>query len=571
MLRSSAFMLGGALVGWLLASFPADVDQDKSLARPLPTPRKAIVLTALDQRSEIDVQECPLQDVIQYLSEIHRVQIQFDRTALDDAGINGDTRVTGTLRGVTLRSLLKLLLGDLKLTYVLGDGYLLITTESEAENKLHVRVYPVDDLVTGESEFRSPLDPSGQTGADFKNLDDVITSVIAPDTWQDVGGPGTLTHHANTRTLAVSQTDVVHEQIAALLVNLRRVRDKQLAAADSASRFDRNLPRDAENSQRELEIRVYRFYPTTIQAAAGKNAPPAADDAAANALAGARLDAWTKALAGLAQQVIAPASWEPTGEGRIRAMSGTVVVRQTADVQAQVAKLIFEMLLPGLQAAWYPRAPIYGCSPPVRLSMPPGKIRWPHEAEPPPCDAEAHILAALEEECDLDFADQPLSDAIAALAQRHHIQLHIDRRNLSRAGVADSTPITSAIRGITVRTALTLTLDELDLAYVLGNEALLVTTKTEAENALVNKVYPVFDLVVRRPDAPSRAPALDFSSLINNITTTLAPHSWQDVGGPGTIESFTNAGALVISQTTDTHEQIAAFLQALREAAVAAK
>jgi hypothetical protein len=106
---------------------------------------------------------------------------------------------------------------------------------------------------------------------------------------------------------------------------------------------------------------------------------------------------------------------------------------------------------------------------------------------------------------------------------------------------------------------------------VIRNEVLLVTTKTEAENLLIVKVYPVFDLVVRRPGASPRTPALDFQSLIEAITTNLAPTTWDEVGGPGAVQEFTNAGALVISQTAEIHEQVAAYLQALRAVAAAQK
>jgi hypothetical protein len=201
--------------------------------------------------------------------------------------------------------------------------------------------------------------------------------------------------------------------------------------------------------------------------------------------------------------------------------------------------------------------------------MPPIRIKWPQEAEPQPRGAEARTLAALEDTCDLDFYDEPLNEVIAAIAQRHGIQTHIDRKALDKRGVSVDALITRTLRGITLKAALKLMLDELDLAYVVRDEVLLVTSKTEAENLLIVKVYPVFDLVVRRPDASRLKPALDFKSLNEAITSNLAPTTWDEVGGPGVIEEFTNSGALVISQTPAIHEQIAAFLQALREAAAA--
>lgn len=86
---------------------------------------------------------------------------------------------------------------------------------------------------------------------------------------------------------------------------------------------------------------------------------------------------------------------------------------------------------------------------------------------------------------------------------------------------------------------------------------------------LTAKIYPVFDLAVRPPGAATNRPGLDFQPLIEDITSTIAPTTWDDVGGPGGIKGFANSAAIVISQTTAVHEEIADFLQALREARAA--
>jgi hypothetical protein len=53
---------------------------------------------------------------------------------LEEASISPDTPVTKSLRGITLRSALKLLLNDLDLAYVVQNGVLTITTKEEAES-----------------------------------------------------------------------------------------------------------------------------------------------------------------------------------------------------------------------------------------------------------------------------------------------------------------------------------------------------------------------------------------------------------------------------------------------------
>ena len=109
---------------------------------------------------------------------------------------------------------------------------------------------------------------------------------------------------------------------------------------------------------------------------------------------------------------------------------------------------------------------------------------------------EAKILAALEDKTELEFVDQPLTDVVDYLKERHQIEIQLDSKALTDEGVGTDTPITRNIRGITLRSALRLMLGELDLTYIIRNEVLMITTKTEAENMLSTKVYPVADLVV---------------------------------------------------------------------------
>ena len=115
---------------------------------------------------------------------------------------------------------------------------------------------------------------------------------------------------------------------------------------------------------------------------------------------------------------------------------------------------------------------------------------------------EAKIIAALDDKTELEFVDQPLSDVIDYLKERHAIEIQLDTKALTDAGLGSDTPVTRNIRGITLRSALRLMLSEMDLTYVIRDEVLMITSKTEAENMLSTKVYPVADLVM--PIGPMR-------------------------------------------------------------------
>jgi hypothetical protein len=107
--------------------------------------------------------------------------------------------------------------------------------------------------------------------------------------------------------------------------------------------------------------------------------------------------------------------------------------------------------------------------------------------------SEARIWRTLDEKTEFHFVEQPLSDVIDYLAQRHEIEIQMDTRALMDAGVGSDTPITRSIKGITLRSALKLLLDELDLTYVVRNGVLMVTSKIEAQN-MPNTTHPLFNL-----------------------------------------------------------------------------
>jgi ferric-dicitrate binding protein FerR (iron transport regulator) len=90
---------------------------------------------ALKEPTTIEFDETPLQAVIDYLKDLHHIEIQFDMKELQTAGVDPDaTLVTKNLKGISLRSALKLLLDDLQLKAVIHNEVLLITTPEGVEH-----------------------------------------------------------------------------------------------------------------------------------------------------------------------------------------------------------------------------------------------------------------------------------------------------------------------------------------------------------------------------------------------------------------------------------------------------
>jgi hypothetical protein len=73
-----------------------------------------------------------------------------------------------------------------------------------------VQTYPVGDLLAKNQ--------------DLGGLFDLITETVAPGTWDDVGGAGTIQFFPANQQFVINQSGTVHDQIGELLVQLRSER-----------------------------------------------------------------------------------------------------------------------------------------------------------------------------------------------------------------------------------------------------------------------------------------------------------------------------------------------------------
>lgn len=192
----------------------------------------------------------------------------------------------------------------------------------------------------------------------------------------------------------------------------------------------------------------------------------------------------------------------------------------------------------------------------------------PHAlGEGPPIQAtqqhewEVRIQAALDATDEWDFKDFPLRDVCELIQEKLDIDVAIDTRALEDFGIDSDTPITRSISGISNRSFLRLMLNELELTFTMRYGALWITTPEEAEARLTTKVYPVGRLLVRDSSLPERLADDDF--LIGAIMASIAPDTWDEVGGPGSIDGIHDT--LVISQTYDVHEEVERFLTTYSE------
>ncbi len=177
-------------------------------------------------------------------------------------------------------------------------------------------------------------------------------------------------------------------------------------------------------------------------------------------------------------------------------------------------------------------------------------------------DKEKDIEKCLLQRVNLSFNDTPLIQVLEDLHAWHGLNIVIDRPALLEGHISLATPVTIRLENVTFKSALNLLLHSAHLAYVVRDGILVVTTPEAARGRLVTATYQVADLVGGDTMA---------DALIRLIVRTVAPESWDERGGSGTIEYFRLGTALVVKQTPDVQEQIADFLAALRRLTEGAK
>jgi len=169
---------------------------------------------ALATETQFEYLDEAMSDIVSDIAHRHEIPIVIDTTALEEYGIGTDTPITIKLRGISLRSALRLMLHDLDLTFVIRNEVMQITTVEEAEDDLLTRLYPVGDLLdrneTGYGDEGGP-----NRGTFLVNL---LMDTVAPSSWDEVGGAGTIQFVDHLGALAVSQTEENFIEIDNLLL-----------------------------------------------------------------------------------------------------------------------------------------------------------------------------------------------------------------------------------------------------------------------------------------------------------------------------------------------------------------
>lgn len=144
MRQMSAMAGGGDMISggeMMSGGFSTGGQSGPALQRAFVSPLEERIEKALRGPSEADFVDMPLKDALDFLKQHHGIQIWIDEVKLTEAGIGDDTSVTLQTTGVSLRSVLKLLLEPLKLDYIVEDEVMKVTSKAYAEERIVTRIF----------------------------------------------------------------------------------------------------------------------------------------------------------------------------------------------------------------------------------------------------------------------------------------------------------------------------------------------------------------------------------------------------------------------------------------------
>ena len=252
------------------------------------TPAERAIESKLKQPINLNFKDTPLEQVLRDLQVMSGINVVPDKAAFQENNISLQQPMSLEVENISLKSALNILLKQARLTYVIKDEVLTVTTKEHAGGALKQVIHPIADLVVPVENHMLPATqnlqaalerhagnqgttyqqpspamsgynlPGGAAVGNYSNglgsamssqnspggssvtksmpnqtMEDMLMSLIkntvAQSSWSDVGGPGTLQYYPLGMALVINQYSEVQEDVAALLAALRRLQDLEVA------------------------------------------------------------------------------------------------------------------------------------------------------------------------------------------------------------------------------------------------------------------------------------------------------------------------------------------------------
>lgn len=161
----------------------------------------------------------------------------------------------------------------------------------------------------------------------------------------------------------------------------------------------------------------------------------------------------------------------------------------------------------------------------------------------------------------LDFSaeEEPLEQALQRIAEKVGVAIDLDRHRLGELNLKGDSPVSIQLKDVRAESLLRNLLRPLKMVPVARAGHVIVTSEEgEEDHFQTTRYYPLRDLMI---DGEGQFD--DGDSIIDMLTTSLVPESWEELGGPATVYPF--EGGLSISRSHPMHQAIEQLFAALRE------
>jgi hypothetical protein len=183
------------------------------------TKKEKEILTALNSKIEVRFKAEPLQDALKYIEKQIGQAIVVDKVALQEAQVTYETQtsVETPAGGLAARTVLRKILSEFGLSYIIKDQTIEVTTTLKAQKTMVTRTYFIGDLLNPSGAFGGflglriygPAYTQAQMAQQIKELIETIKTLGDPQSWEGPDG-GSVVFHAPTMSLIVRQTAEVH-------------------------------------------------------------------------------------------------------------------------------------------------------------------------------------------------------------------------------------------------------------------------------------------------------------------------------------------------------------------------
>ena len=213
-----------------------------------PSAKEKAIQDRLKEPISVNFKEVPLREAIKVIAIQSGIQVVPDTRALQEAKINMDAPVSGSVDNIKLKNALAILLKPMRLRWVIEGEVLKITTEDRC-GRLIKATYKVGDIVSPPPTVVGQEPPKMEA-----ELMELIQSTVAKNTWEANGGVGTLQYFPAEKKLTVTHCQEVQEEIQLLLATLRTLQDLTVnvevrlvnASSDTAESLRKELAQDGD-------------------------------------------------------------------------------------------------------------------------------------------------------------------------------------------------------------------------------------------------------------------------------------------------------------------------------------